>query len=155
MARKGRHRREGNEQVVITLGAGKAFNSGSLAKTIQEELMQVGVQVDDDMQAIFDEVGKEGVKRLKETSPVNEKGKHSGRYAKGWIYDKKKTSNWKCAAVIRNKTDPQLTHLLEYGHPIVRKGKVVGEFQGKEHIGKVADWVAEEIEKQLTKTIGG
>ena len=155
MARKGTHHRDGNEQIVITIGAGKAFNSGSLAKTIQEELMNDGVQVDDDVQEVFDEVGKMAVKKLKATSPVNEKGKHSGRYARGWIYDKKKTSNWKCAGVVRNKTDPQLTHLLEYGHPIVRKGKVVGQFNGIEHIGKVADWVAEEIEKQLTNRIGG
>ena len=66
---------------------------------------------------------------------------------------------WRCSSkgsgVVRNKTDPQLTHLLEYGHPLVRNGKVVGNVEAKEHIRPVADWCADEIEKKLSKKIGG
>lgn len=146
------HSRSGNEEVVIAIGGNSTGNFGSLAKTIQEELQNVGVQVSDDMQAVFDEVGKEAVQKLKQTSPKNPKGKHSGRYAKGWVYEKgKRTRNFKCSGVVRNKTDPQLTHLLEYGHPLVRNGKVVGNVEEKEHIRPVADWVADEIEKRLSK----
>lgn len=158
MARKDRHRRSG-EEVVIVLGSGVSGEGfGHLAKTINEELMQVGVAVSDDMQEVFDEVGKEAVKLLKATSPVNEKGKHSGRYAKGWIYEKGKTTynnQKKIKGVVRNRTDPQLTHLLEYGHPIVRDGKVVGNYAGNDHIGKVAEWCADEIDRKLSKKIGG
>ena len=158
MARKDRHRRSG-EEVVIVLGTGVSGQDfGHLAKTINEELMAVGVAVSDDMQEVFDEVGKEAVKLLKETSPVNPKGKHSGRYAKGWIYEKGKTTynnQSKVKGVVRNKTDPQLTHILEYGHPLVRNGKVVGEVSGKEHILPVAEWCADEIDRKLSKKIGG
>ena len=80
MARNGTHNRSGSEEVVIVLDG--SANMGSLAKTINESLMAVGVGVDEDMQAVFDEVGKEAVKKLKATSPVNPRGKHSGRYAK-------------------------------------------------------------------------
>ena len=145
-------KRKGNEEVVIVLGEG--FKGEYLAKTIQQSLAELGVAVDEETQAIFDEVGKEAVKKLRDTSPVNEKGKHSGRYAKGWTYEKK-SYRGRAVGVVRNKTDPQLTHLLEYGHPLVRNGKVVGNSPAKPHIKDVADWCAEEIDKKLTKKIGG
>ena len=147
--------RKGNEEVVIVLGEGMSSGQyGSLAKTIQGALAEVGVAVDEDTQEVFDEVGKEAVKKLKATSPVNPKGKHSGRYAKGWTYDKK-AYRGSAVGVVRNKTDPQLTHLLEYGHPLVRNGKVVGNVEEKEHIRPVADWCYQEIENKLTKKLGG
>lgn len=148
--------RKGNEEVTIVLdGSMNSGNYGSLAKTIQEELMNLGVACDDDMQEVFDQVGKEAVKKLKETSPVNPKGRHSGRYAKGWTYEKGKKYRGKAVGVVRNKTDPQLTHILEYGHPLVRNGEVVGNVEAREHIRPVAEWCAEEIEKKLSKKLGG
>lgn len=148
--------RKGNEEVTIVLDGNMSSGKyGSLAKTINEELQNLGVAVDDDMQEVFDEVGKEAVKKLKETSPKNPKGKHSGRYAKGWTYEKGKRYRGKAVGVVRNKTDPQLTHILEYGHPLVRNGKVVGNVEAREHIRPVAEWVAEEIENKLSKTLGG
>lgn len=155
MARKTHHRR-GNEEVVIAIGGNNTGTYGSLAKTIQEELMNVGVQVSDELQDIFDEVGKEAAQKLRETSPVNLNGKQRGRYAKGWTYEKgKRAQNYNAAGIVRNKTDPQLTHLLEYGHPIVRNGETVGNAEAKEHIRPIADWVAEEIEKRSSNLLGG
>lgn len=148
--------RKGNEEVTIVLdGSMNSGKYGSLAKTIQEELMNVGIACDDDMQEVFDQVGKEAVKKLKETSPVNPKGRHSGRYAKGWTYEKGKKYRGKAVGVVRNKTDPQLTHILEYGHPLVRNGEVVGNVEAREHIRPVAEWCAEEIENKLSKKLGG
>lgn len=150
------HKRSGNEEVMITLGGYKSGNYGSLAKTIQEELMQAGVQVSDDMQEVFDEIGKEAVAKLKATSPENPKGKKRGYYKKGWTYERgKRTSGHSAAGLVRNKNAPQLTHLLEYGHPIVRDGKVVGNAEAIEHIRPVAEWCAEEIDKRLYKKLGG
>lgn len=156
MARNGIHTRSGNEEITIVIDGSMSSGAyGSLTKTIQEELQNIGIAVDDDMQAVFDEVGKEAAKKLKKTSPVNPKGKQSGRYAKGWTYEKGKKYRGKAVGVVRNKTDPQLTHILEYGHPLVRNGKVVGNVEAKEHIRPVAEWVAEEIENKLTKKLGG
>ena len=158
MGRKGNNHRT-NEEVVIVLGEGVGSgNFGSLAKTIQEELLNVGVACSDDMQEVFDEVGKEAAKKLRQTSPVNERSPQKGRYAKGWTYEKGKTTynnQSKVKGVVRNKTDPQLTHILEYGHPLVRNGKVIGNVEPIEHIRPVADWVAEEIDKRLSKKLGG
>lgn len=156
MARRGTHNRSGNEEVIIAIGGQNSGSYGSLAKTIQEELMNVGIMVDDDMQAVFDEVGKEAAQKLRATSPKNPKGKHSGRYAKGWVYEKgKRSSTHSSSGVVRNKTDPQLTHILEYGHPLVRNGKVVGNVEEKEHIRPVAEWVSKEVEKRLKNLLGG
>lgn len=156
MARNGIHSRSGNEEVTIVIDGSMSSGAyGSLAKTIQEELQNIGIAVDDGMQEVFDEVGKEAAKKLKKTSPVNPKGKQSGRYAKGWTYEKGKKYRGKAVGVVRNKTDPQLTHILEYGHPLIRNGKVVGNVEAREHIRPVAEWVAEEIENKLTKKIGG
>lgn len=151
------HKRSGSEEIVITIGSDTGTgNFGSLAKTINEELQALGVEINEEMQEVFDDVGKEAVRKLKETSPVNPKGKHSGRYAKGWTYESgKRAKNYKGSGVVRNKTDPQLTHLLEYGHPLVRDGKVVGNVKPREHIRPVADWCAEEINKRLQKDLGG
>lgn len=147
-------KRQGNEEVVIVLGQGST-NYGTLARTIQNELQNLGIAVDDETQEVFDAVGKEAVKKLKATSPVNEKSPQRGRYAKGWTYEKGKRYRGKAVGVVRNKKDPQLTHLLEYGHPIVRNGEVVGYAQPIEHIKPVADWCADEIENRLTKKLGG
>ena len=148
--------RKGKEEVTIVLDGSMSSGAyGSLAKTINQELQNLGIAVDDDMQEVFDEVGKEAVKRLKATSPVNPKGKKSGRYAKGWTYEKGKRYRGKAVGVVRNKTDPQLTHILEYGHPLVRNGKVVGNVEAREHIRPVAEWCAEEIDRKLTKKLGG
>lgn len=160
MAKKrGPHHRSGNEEVVIVLGESvSGFNPGHLAKTINEELLNLGIAVNDDMQAVFDEVGKEAVKMLRETSPVNQRGKHSGRYAKGWVYESGKSTvnnRNKVKGVIRNKTDPQLTHILEYGHPLVRNGQVVGNVEPIEHIRPVAEWCADVIDNKLIDTLGG
>ena len=148
--------RKGKEEVTIVLDGSMSSGAyGSLAKTINQELQNLGIAVDDDMQEVFDEVGKEAVKKLKATSPVNPRGKKSGRYAKGWAYEKGKRYRGKAVGVVRNKTDPQLTHILEYGHPLVRNGKVVGNVEAREHIRPVAEWCAEEIDRKLTKKLGG
>ena len=137
-------------EVQIVLGR-DGFNSGNLAKTIQDELASVGVQLEDDLQEVIDEVGKEAAVKLRNTSPVNKNSRASGRYAKGWTYERGKKYAGRTVSVVRNKTDPQLTHLLEYGHPIVRNGKVVGNARPIEHIKPVADWCADEVEKRFTK----
>ena len=53
-------------------------------------------------------------KELRSTSP-----KKTGDYAKGWRIKKDYKSEYRLGRfVVYNKTDYQLTHLLEYGHAI-------------------------------------
>lgn len=149
------HHRKGNEQVVIALGQNANGSLDAKVRTITDALAAFGVQIDEAVQEVFDEVGKEAVKKLKATSPVNEKSKQRGRYAKGWKYERGKRVRGVTMSYVRNAKDPQLTHLLEFGHPIVRNGVTVGNADPIPHIAPVAEWVAEEANKRIQKSIGG
>ena len=128
---------------------GITINPDQLQRTIQGMLNQIPQQVDNVIDEASKVVSKEAVNKLKASSPKG-KGKKSGRYAKGW--STKKVDN---TTVVYNRTDYQLTHLLENGHDIVRNGKKVGHFSGIKHIKPVEEEVqermVEEVEKGLDK----
>lgn len=110
-------------------------------------LQNFGAEVDEVFMEVEQGVAKEGAEKLRQTSPKRRGGR--GKYARGWTY--KKTKN---GFVIHNKTDYQLTHLLENGHDIVRAGKKVGHSPAIPHIGPVEEWVNEEAVKRLEEAFG-
>lgn len=114
-------------------------NPDKLAKTIQSYMEDFGRDVTEAIGEAMDEVGKEAVKRLKNTSP--KKKRNGGRYAKGWKYQRDKKSRLLIEGRVYNATDGSLTHLLEKGHPIVRNGVVVGRVKPQKHIEPVDQWV--------------
>lgn len=139
---RGTSRRTGKEDAVIVLGVGASGDPYSkLRNSVNGVLSNLNYVVDDAMQEIIDQVGKEGAKKLRETSP-----NRTGNYKKGWTYEKNaKYGRHKVSCIIRNKKNPQLTHLLEYGHPIIHKGRKVGEAKAHEHILPVKDWCEKEL----------
>ena len=81
-----------------------------------------------------DKIAKEGVQKLRNTSP-----KKTGDYAKGWRVKRERGRDIP-VVTIHNKTDYQLTHLLENGH-IVRNAKgEYGRTHGIKHIAPVEEW---------------
>lgn len=80
------------------------------------------------IEAAQKKAAKAVVKQLKATSP-----QATGKYAKGW---KSSTSTTRTGAVttIYNGQKPGLTHLLEYGHPIISGGRTVGQAKAFPHI---------------------
>lgn len=114
-------------------------NPDKLAKTIQSYMEDFGRDVTEAIGEAMDEVGKEAVNRLKNTSP--KKKRNGGRYAKGWKYQRDKKSRLLIEGRVYNATDGSLTHLLEKGHPIVRNGVVVGRVKPQKHIEPVDQWV--------------
>lgn len=116
-----------------------------LQSTIQNMLHEIPQKVDNVIDEAAKKVSKEAVKTLKATSPKREGG---GRYAKGWTTKKvgKQT-------VVYNKTDYQLTHLLENGHDIVVNGKKVGHYDGVKHIAPVEKEVIERMTEEVEKGI--
>lgn len=83
-----------------------------------------------------------GAKELRETSPVGRRG----RYAKGWTSTKRGT-----AYIIRNKTDYQLTHLLEKGHALWQGGRS----PAIPHIKPVEEEVIKKYTDGVVKVIRG
>jgi hypothetical protein len=74
----------------------------------------------------------------------------TGRYKKGWTVTAKRRNRRDTEQIVHNKTQYQLTHLLEFGHA-TRNGGRTKEFP---HIGKVADKVPEIFERKLRDMIG-
>lgn len=92
-------------------------------------------------------VAKKGVAELKNTSP-----KRTGKYRKGWGVTTTKGRGFvKCR--IHNKTDWQLTHLLENGHRIMRNGEKVGVANAKVHIKPVEDECVREYTQDVENII--
>lgn len=100
----------------------------------------------EDVQKVTDEaikdVADECVKKLKDASPKGE----SGRYAKGWSV--KKSGK---ARVVYNKTDYQLTHLLENGHVAANQYGRYGRVPGIKHIAPVEEWASTELPVKVSR----
>lgn len=119
-----------------------------LQSVIQQMLHDIPQKCDNAIDRAEQTVSKKAVNQLKVTSPVNEKSTRSGTYAKGWTVKKTKGE-----AVIHNRINPGLTHLLEHGHDILRNGQKVGHAEAQEHIKDAADMVEEEMVKEVEKEL--
>lgn len=112
-----------------------AIDITNLAGEINRQLALYANTVTEDVDAIAKQVAKDGVKKLKANSP-----KLTGSYRKGWRVKKAKG-----VYIIHNKTDYQLTHLLEKGHAKVSGGRV----PAKPHIAIVEQELIEEFEQGI------
>lgn len=110
---------------------------------LQQILREYGTAMDLAVDKAAKECGKEAARKLRQTSP---KG-HRGKYAKGWA-----VKNLKSKQVIVYNKQYQLTHLLEHGHKTRFKTGQYGfkrETAANEHIGPVAEEVAEEFPEKI------
>lgn len=109
-----------------------------LAQELAQGLSEYSQEVADAIKKATDEVAEEAVQELKSTSPVL-----TGSYAKGWA--KKNTYESKSSKrnTVYNKTDYQLTHLLEKGH-VGRDGRRV---KAIEHIRPVEEKAAAVVQE--------
>ena len=105
-------------------------------------------QVQDATDASIQTVAREAVSKLKNTSPHK-----TGSYAKGWAAKRERERNGLHSVTVHNKTDYQLTHLLENGHVIRNKYGEYGRTRPIKHIKPVEEWanseLVEEIERRL------
>ena len=99
--------------------------------------------VDKDTDLAAKEAAQTATKYLKSVSPTK-----TGSYAKGWTW-KKVNGTY----IVHNRTDYQLTHLLEKGHDIVAYGKKVGHVSAKPHIKDAEELAASTFEKELKEKI--
>ena len=86
----------------------------NLAAEISRQVQTYTKAVEKKVKQAENKVARETVEELKQKSPLK-----TGSYASGWG---KTTVDGK--TVIRNKTDGQLTHLLEFGHVKAGGGRV-------------------------------
>ena len=122
-----------------------AIKMDGLAAAIADALEEFQEETMQDVKNSVEDAAKFCVNELEENSP-----ELTGDYAKGW---RKKTA-YESATDIRvdvyNKTDYQLTHLLEDGHAKVSGGTV----PGTPHIGPAAEKASEKLGKDVLIKVG-
>lgn len=96
-----------------------------LADAVIGELEKFGNETIEDLKDSVKETAKQCVKEIKAGSP-----KKTGSYKKGWGYKVMYESGSEIRVLVRNRTDGQLTHLLENGHAKRNGGRV----EGRPHI---------------------
>ncbi|AJD92031.1 prophage pi2 protein 37 [Jeotgalibacillus malaysiensis] len=116
-------------------------NIGDLAKEISRTLSAYTDEVKEGIEKAADIVATDGVAQLKSRGPYRE-----GDYRRGWA--KKKTKD---GYVVYNKTNYQLTHLLEHGHATRNGGRVAG----RPHIRPVEEDMIREFERMIEKVVRG
>jgi hypothetical protein len=112
-----------------------------LTNEIAKALAEYSDDVTGDLDKAKDDISKEAVSELKATSP-----RQTGDYAKGWA--RKKTAH---GFIVHNRTDYQLTHLLERGH-MNRDGSRTAP---RVHIAPVEEKVIDNFTKAAEKAVKG
>ena len=116
----------------------------SVAVQMKQVLDEINKDVETSTRKNIDRTAKESVQKVRNTSP-----KKTGSYAKGWGTKKQGDMD----VVVHNRTDYQLTHLLENGHVIRNKKGTYGRTHGIKHIAPVEEWAADELPRRIMEDI--
>lgn len=116
----------------------------SVTAQMKELLDEIDRDVQKSAERNIQTVAKESVVKLRNTSPVK-----TGSYAKGWGVKKQGSMD----VVVHNRTDYQLTHLLENGHVIRNKKGTYGRTHGIKHIAPVEEWAIDELPRRIIEDI--
>lgn len=116
----------------------------SVTAQMKDLLDEVNKEVENSAKRNIQTVAKESAQKLRNTSPVK-----TGSYAKGWSVKREGDMD----VVVHNRTDYQLTHLLENGHVIRNKKGTYGRVPGRKHIKPVEDWAVEELPRRIMEDI--
>lgn len=129
----------------------KTIKPEDLQKTLNEYLMNYAEDITEDVQETTDTVTKEAKEELVSTSPRSGIARKT-RYYKGWavkIGAKTRKKNYRYTKVVWNKTNYQLTHLLEFGHATCNGGRT----NAIPHIRPVEEKYGVKFADLLTKKI--
>ena len=119
-----------------------------LRKIVSEVLKEYGDEVEREVAEAIPDVADNVVRDLYETSPNK-----TGDYAKGWTYSYVTSKYGTVTVKVHNKTDWQLTHLLEWGHALKRGGRTVGFVKAYPHIKQRNEYAKELLIKKVEERI--
>lgn len=126
----------------------KIIKAENLSSEIFKYLNNYKEDIEDDVIETVDEITKKARDELKNTSPRGI-GSRTNPYYRGWSIKLSKKRTGEYHKVIWNKTNYQLTHLLEFGH-VTRNG---GRTKAIPHIRPVEEKYNVEFVDNLKKRI--
>lgn len=100
--------------------------------------------VKESVRKIAREVAEQSCKELESIAPYR-----SGKYRKSFRVDDTDSMT----AVVHSKKHYRLTHLLEFGHDVIKNGKRVGRAKAYPHWDVVEENGIKEFEKKIQKEI--
>lgn len=123
-----------------------------MSESVSVQLSKILDEYDDHVQDVTNNVlkkaARDAVKDLKNRSP-----KKTGSYAAGWSVKNMSRHGKILSLVVHNRTDYQLTHLLENGHVIRNKKGTYGRAPAHKHIAPVADRVNSEVPQEIERQL--
>jgi hypothetical protein len=126
---------------------GISISIDHLASEIAEALATYPEDVIEQIDASSERIGKEAIKRLKQTSPRSPGG---GDYAKSWKMTSINYYGEPAKRVVHVKAPHyRLTHLLEHGHAKANGGRV----EGKPHIRPAEEQVIKDFVAEVEEAI--
>lgn len=120
-----------------------------LASAIAGELESYRQDVTDGLKQEIQAVAKECKQDIRQNSPVL-----TGSYRKGWQDKVAYEGDDDIRVIVRNRTDYQLTHLLEYGHGGVG-GTAKGAAPPHPHIGPAEKRAEKKLLKRVKVVVRG
>lgn len=123
-----------------------SIGSGDFSRAVSEMLSDWDEDVTEAVNAAAKETADEAANALHSAGEFG----GTGRYKKGWTVTAKRRNRRDTEQIVHNKTEYQLTHLLEFGHAKQNGGRT----KAFPHIGKIADKVPEIFEAKLRDMIG-
>lgn len=128
------------------------IKADELQKALTDYLENYVEDIEEDVKDTVTEVAKEAKQELVQTSPRSGIARKT-KYYKGWAIRNGGRTRKKhyYGKTVWNKTNYQLTHLLEFGHA-TRNG---GRTKPQPHIRPTEEKYKKEFEQDLKKKIGG
>ena len=96
----------------------------------------------------IEKVSRQAVQKLRNSSP-----RKTGSYARGWGKKLEGGIGGIRTVVVHNKTDYQLTHLLENGHVVRNKKGTYGRAPAHPHIKPVEQWSIDELPAEIERAL--
>lgn len=121
----------------------KSIRPEELAVVITAELSKYSQEVTEQLKQDIRDVSKECVKDIKASAP-----RKSGKYKRGWRMKVVFENIEDIRIKVYNSAKPQLAHLLEFGHDIVKKGRKTGYVDERTHIYPAEQKAAKALEKK-------
>lgn len=102
---------------------------------------------------IIQRTGKKSVKKLKSYDKIFKRHRKTKNYSKGWKVQMQPNKPYLAEGYVWNKTNWQLTWLLENGHFIVNKQGGVGWASPHAHITPTYKQTSEEFQRAMLKEL--